>query len=101
MFAGVDLDRDTVVGSNLVPLKRALPGAVLSLARNPDLPRPRQPKPRFPWPPGVIGGYFENIETESLLGLPAPKGEWRPRGRPWADPVFLVTGYRLPGHAPS
>jgi SAM-dependent methyltransferase len=37
-------------------------------------------------------GRFENIETESLLGLPAPLGNWRPKGRPHADPLFVVCG---------
>lgn len=41
-----------------------------------------------------LSGRFENIETESLRGLPAPSGTWRPTGRPHADPLFVVTGTR-------
>lgn len=42
-----------------------------------------------------LAGSFEGLATESLQGLPAPKGTWRPQGRPWADPLFIVTGCRL------
>ncbi len=42
-----------------------------------------------------LSGQFENIQTESLRGLPAPAGEWRPKNRPFADPLFAVRGYRV------
>jgi len=42
-----------------------------------------------------LSGCFGELITESLQGLPAPKGAWRPQGRPCADPLFVVTGYRL------
>lgn len=41
-----------------------------------------------------LSGRLERIETGTLLGLPAPQGQWRPQGRPFAAPLFLVTGYR-------
>lgn len=42
-----------------------------------------------------LSGEFENLATESLRGLPAPAGTWRPQGRPFADPLFAVWGYRV------
>jgi SAM-dependent methyltransferase len=42
-----------------------------------------------------LSGGFDNIQTESLRGLPAPTGVWRPPGRRHADPLFAVWGYRV------
>ena len=39
-------------------------------------------------------GLFSHIETDSLQGRPAPRGDWRPQRRPFADPLFIVTGRR-------
>lgn len=42
-----------------------------------------------------LSGQFESIQTESLRGLPAPSGAWRPKERPFADPLFATWGYRV------
>jgi hypothetical protein len=39
-----------------------------------------------------LSGMFDRIETESLRGLPPPGGGHH---RPFADPLFVVAGYRV------
>jgi hypothetical protein len=39
-----------------------------------------------------LSGMFERIETESLCGLPPPNESHH---RPFADPLFVVAGYRV------